>query len=222
MIESRQPSFPIGRVLGRIKATTRPWKETALTQVSQSGQPFRLLIGCLLSLRTKDETTHPAAERLFALADGPEEMLRLTVPRIERAIYPVGFYRTKAKNILGICRRLTREHDGKVPGDLDALLALPGVGRKTANLVLGLGFNIAAICVDTHVNRIPNRWGYIKTSNPGETEIALRKKLPKRFWISINELLVLFGQRICRPVSPHCSRCPVPEFCARVGVGKSR
>ena len=214
--------FPITKVLRKIEKTAEAWKETALTQVGNSGQPFRLLIGCVLSLRTKDETTHPAIGRLFRLADTPAKMVRLRPERIERAIYPVGFYRTKARNIPAICRILLDKHGGRVPDSLEALLELPGVGRKTANLVLGFGFAIPAICVDTHVHRITNRWGFVNTRNPHETELALEKILPKKFWIPINELLVLYGQRICKPISPFCSLCPVEGFCPRVGVGRSR
>jgi endonuclease III len=181
-----------------------------------------VLIACLLSLRTKDETTGPAAARLFALADTPEAMLRLTPKRIERAIFPVGFYRTKARVILGVCRDLLARFGGRVPDEIDALLTLKGVGRKTANLVVTQGFNKPGICVDIHVHRISNRLGYVRTRNPEETESALRQSLPKRYWIGYNDLLVSFGQNICQPVSPKCSECPVRAPCARVGVTRSR
>ena len=184
--------------------------------------PFRVLIACLLSLRTKDETTGPAAARLFALADTPEAMLRLPAKRIERAIFPVGFYRTKARVVLGVCRDLLERFGGQVPDDIDRLLTLKGVGRKTANLVVTQGFNKPGICVDIHVHRISNRLGYVKTKNPTETETALRKQLPRRYWIGYNDLLVSFGQNICHPVSPRCSACPVRPRCARVGVTRSR
>ena len=184
--------------------------------------PFRVLIACLLSLRTKDETTGPAAARLFALADTPEAMLRLPAKRIERAIFPVGFYRTKARVLLGVCRDLLERFGGQVPDDIDRLLTLKGVGRKTANLVVTQGFNKPGICVDIHVHRISNRLGYVKTKNPTETETALRKQLPRRYWIGYNDLLVSFGQNICHPVSPRCSACPVRPRCARVGVTRSR
>ena len=180
--------------------------------------PFRVLIACLLSLRTKDETTGPAAARLFALADTPEAMRRLPAKRIERAIFPVGFYRTKARVLLGVCRDLLERFGGQVPDDIDRLLTLKGVGRKTANLVVTQGFNKPGICVDIHVHRISNRLGYVKTKNPTETETALRKRLPRRYWIGYNDLLVSFGQNICHPVSPRCSECPVRPRCARVGV----
>jgi endonuclease III len=184
--------------------------------------PFHVLIACLLSLRTKDETTGPAAARLFALADTPEAMLRLTPSQIERAIFPVGFYRTKARVILGVCRDLLARFDGRVPDEIDALLTLKGVGRKTANLVVTQGFGKPGICVDIHVHRISNRLGYVKTRNPNETETALRAQLPRRYWIGYNDLLVSFGQNICQPVSPKCSECPVRARCPRVGVTRSR
>ncbi|MBI4161024.1 MAG: endonuclease III [Acidobacteria bacterium] len=214
--------FPISTVLAILKRESLAWRETALTQVGQSGKPFRLLIGCLLSQRTKDETTYPATERLFRLAGTPQEMLRLSRERITRAIYPVGFYRTKARYIRGICETLIREHGAKVPADLDSLLRLPGVGRKTANLVLGIGFGIPAICVDTHVHRITNRWGYVRTRSTAETETALRTKLPRRHWIPLNDLLVLFGQHVCNPVSPRCNDCRIARYCPRVGVRHHR
>lgn len=181
-----------------------------------------MLIACLLSLRTQDTTTGPAAARLFALADTPEAMLRLSARRIERAIYPVGFYRTKARVIRGLCRDLLERFDGRVPDDIDALLTLKGVGRKTANLVVTLGFDKPGICVDTHVHRISNRLGYVRTRTPDETEMALRGKLPRRYWIGYNDLLVTFGQNVCAPVSPKCSGCPVAGLCPRVGVRTSR
>jgi endonuclease III len=184
--------------------------------------PFRVLIACLLSLRTKDETTGPAAVRLFALADRPETMRRLPAKQIERAIFPVGFYRTKARVVLGVCRDLLERFGGQVPDDIDRLLTLKGVGRKTANLVVTQGFNKPGICVDIHVHRISNRLGYVKTKNPTETETALRKQLPRRYWIGYNDLFVSFGQNICHPVSPRCSECPVRPRCARVGVTRSR
>lgn len=184
--------------------------------------PFLVLISCILSLRTKDETTLPAAERLFQLADTPRRMRELTPRQIEEAVYPVGFYRTKARTILGICQDLVDKFDGKVPADLDTLLTFKGVGRKTANLVLTEGFGIPGVCVDTHVHRISNRMGYVKTANPYETEMALRKKLPLRYWLDYNAVLVAWGQNICRPLSPLCSRCGIRSYCARRGVKISR
>jgi len=182
-----------------------------------TGDPFRVLIACILSLRTQDTTTGPAAQRLFALADTPKDLLTLSPRVIERAIYPVGFYRTKARVVLGIARDLLEHFGGRVPDDIDALLTLNGVGRKTANLVVTMGYNKPGICVDTHVHRISNRLGYVRTRSPEQTEMALRAKLPRRFWIDYNDLLVGFGQNVCTPISPHCSRCPVRALCRRVG-----
>ena len=184
--------------------------------------PFRTLVGCILSLRTRDETTYPAAERLFRLAETPGAMAGLPIARIARAIYPVGFYRTKARAIRALCRILVERHGGDVPSDFEQLLELPGVGRKTANLVVTLAFGKDGICVDTHVHRISNRLGFVRTPTPERTEWALRAKLPERHWIELNDLLVAFGQNICQPLSPRCSVCPVAAHCHRVGVGRSR
>jgi endonuclease-3 len=181
-----------------------------------------VLIACILSLRTQDTTTGPAAARLFALADTPERMLGLTPRRIERAIYPVGFYRTKARVVRDISRDLLARFGGRVPDDIDALLTLKGVGRKTANLVVTMGYGKPGICVDTHVHRISNRLGYVRTRTPEETEMALRAKLPRRYWIGYNDLLVGFGQNVCTPLSPRCSSCPVHAWCRRIGVTSSR
>jgi endonuclease-3 len=181
-----------------------------------------VLVACILSLRTLDTTTGPAAARLFAVADTPPAMLRLPARRIARLVYPVGFYRTKARVILGLCRDLLARFGGRVPDDIDALLTLKGVGRKTANLVVTMGFGKPGICVDTHVHRISNRLGYVRTRHPEETEMALRARLPRRFWIGYNDLLVAFGQNVCTPLSPRCSACPVKALCRRVGVTSSR
>lgn len=184
--------------------------------------PFRILIGTLLSLRTKDETTGPAADRLFEAADTPGGMLDLDRELIEKLIYPVGFYRNKAKTIHSVCRVLIDRYGGEVPDDLDELLSIKGVGRKTANLVITMGFDKPGICVDTHVHRICNRFGYLETDVPDETEMVLREKLPQDLWIEINDLLVTWGQNICKPISPYCSKCVVNGICERVGVTKSR
>jgi endonuclease-3 len=188
----------------------------------ESRDPFRILTACVLSLRTKDRTTAEASRRLFALASDPLSMLRLPLRVIERAIYPVGFYRTKAKQIRKICRRLLDVYSGRVPDSIEELLTLTGVGRKTANLVVTVGYGKPGICVDIHVHRISNRWGYVRTETPEQTEQALRRKLPARYWITFNDLLVPFGQNICQPVSPWCSRCKLEKYCDRVGVTKSR
>jgi endonuclease-3 len=189
---------------------------------AHGADPFRVLIGCLLSLRTKDEDSFPAAERLFAKADAPAAMLKVPLRTIERAIYPVGFYRRKAEQVHAICRTLIDRYGGDVPGEIDELLTLPGVGRKTANLVVTRGFGRPGICVDTHVHRITNRLGWVKTGSPNETETVLRAFLPRRHWIPINELLVRHGQEVCRPISPRCSVCTLRPDCPQRGVGRSR
>ena len=199
------------------------WQTPIVTLMAETyASPFRVLISCVLSLRTQDATTAKASRRLFAVADGPREMLRLTAQRIEKLIFPVGFYKTKAKNILEICRTLMDVHGGEVPDEIDELLKLKGVGRKTANLVVTLGYNKPGICVDTHVHRISNRWGYVRTKTPEKTESALRVKLPKQYWIEYNDLLVSFGQHLCRPISPMCSRCPVSRYCDQLNVDLRR
>lgn len=199
------------------------WNTPIVTLMAETYRsPFRVLISCILSLRTQDATTAKASHRLFAAADSPGAMLKLTAKRIERLIYPVGFYKTKAKNIRDICATIIDRYQGKVPDDIDELLKLKGVGRKTANLVVTLGYQKPGICVDTHVHRISNRWGYVKTKTPEKTEFALRDKLPKPYWIEYNDLLVSFGQHLCRPISPLCSQCPVEKYCRRVGVTLTR
>ena len=199
------------------------WETPIVTLMAETYEsPFRVLISCILSLRTQDATTAKAAHRLFAVADSPQALLKLSAKKIETLIFPVGFYKTKAKNILDICKTLVQNHGGKVPDDIDELLKLKGVGRKTANLVVTLGYQKPGICVDTHVHRISNRWGYVKTATPEKTEFALRAKLPKQYWIEYNDLLVSFGQHLCRPISPLCSQCPVAKYCDRIGVTISR
>jgi endonuclease-3 len=199
------------------------WQEPVVGVVArETHDPFRVLIACVLSLRTRDQTTTDASRRLFALADTPRAMLKISEARIRTAIYPVGFYRVKARQIRAISRELIDRYRGRVPDEIDALLTLPGVGRKTANLVVTVGYGKPGICVDIHVHRISNRWGYIRTATPAESEQALRRKLPKRYWIIYNDLLVPFGQNVCQPVSPFCSRCPVRQYCDRVGVTRSR
>jgi endonuclease-3 len=184
--------------------------------------PFVILISTLLSLRTKDEVTAVATERLLALASTPQEMLQLPLEKIAKTIYPVGFYRVKARTIHHVCRELIERFGAKVPDDLDELLSIKGVGRKTANLVVSLSYGKEGICVDTHVHRISNRLGYVKTKTPEETEFALRAKLPRKHWIIYNTIMVAFGRQTCKPVSPLCSRCPVYQYCDRIGVTISR
>ena len=195
----------------------------AVTKEAKSKRdPFRVLISCIISLRTKDEVTWRASARLFARADAPHKMLALRPAAIARLIYPAGFYRNKARQIAGISRTLIERYQGRVPDDIDELLLLKGVGRKTANLVVTMAYHKPGICVDTHVHRISNRLGWVRTTTPDKTEFALRDILPRRYWIDLNDQLVIFGQNICQPVSPWCSRCPLQGECPKVGVVRRR
>lgn len=199
------------------------WRKPAVTVVAESERsPYKVLVSCIISLRTKDEVTAQASARLFERADTPETMQHLPVEVIARLVYPAGFYRNKAEQILEISKRLVADYGGRVPDEIDQLLSFKGVGRKTANLVLTLGFGKPGICVDTHVHRICNRWGYVTTKTPEETEMTLRRILPREYWIEINDLLVAFGQNHCLPVSPYCSTCRLAMLCPRIGVKKSR
>jgi endonuclease III len=188
----------------------------------ENSDPFRVLVATMISLRTKDAVTRLASDRLLAIAETPAKLAGIPESRIARLIYPAGFYRTKARSLRQAARILVAEHGGSVPRTMEELLALPGVGRKTANLVLNLGYGLPGICVDTHVHRVSNRTGWVKTRDPAGTEKALMEILPRRYWIGINELLVRFGQAVCTPISPHCSTCPITAWCARVGVMRSR
>ncbi|MCM8796630.1 MAG: endonuclease III [Candidatus Omnitrophica bacterium] len=194
----------------------------SVTRISFRRDPYLVLVSSILSLRTKDKVTIEASQKLFSLADNPYAMVELSPGQIKRVIYPVGFYRNKAKVILGVSRRIISEFKGKVPRTLSGLLALKGVGRKTANLVLGMGYHIPAICVDTHVHRISNRLGWVHTRTPEETEEALKKIIPPVKWIELNTIMVSFGQNICLPVSPFCSRCTVNNLCKKSGVRRFR
>ncbi len=195
---------------------------SALRAISNTRDPYLTLISCLLSLRTKDEVTAGASKRLFALAKTPVDMLQLKKGDIERAIYPVGFYRRKSEQILAISHTLVANYDSKVPAELEELLKLKGVGRKTANIVITMAYNKPGIAVDTHVHRISNRLGLVATRDPYQTELALQKALAKQHWKVLNELLVLHGQTICTPISPKCSICPISEYCEQIGVTRFR
>jgi len=184
--------------------------------------PFHILVSTMISLRTKDEVTSVASQRLLSRAPTVQALTRLGCKQIAELIYPAGFYNTKAQNLKTMAEVLVTRYDGRVPEAMEQLLELPGVGRKTANLVRNLGYGLDGICVDTHVHRISNRLGWIQTKNPEQTESALEKVLPRRYWIPINELLVRFGQSVCTPVSPFCSRCPVGQHCPRIGVERNR
>jgi endonuclease-3 len=214
-----QDIHPVIKIL---RQEVQQWKTPAVTVVAGERNPFHVLVSCILSLRTRDETTGAAFARLKQRADTPQGILKIPEEELAQIIYPVGFYNTKAKTLHEICRRLLDEYDGKVPCSMDELLTFKGVGRKTANLVITLGHRKPGICVDTHVHRICNRWGYVQTKTPDSTEFALREKLPQKYWIELNDLLVTFGQNLCLPISPKCSQCNLLKYCERVGVTRSR
>jgi endonuclease-3 len=213
----------IHQVVEILRQEIKRWRPALVDDMAiEDRDPYKILNATILSLRTKDTITERIVPKLFALADNPADMVKHSVQEIADIIYQVGFYRTKARNILTIAQILLDKYDGQVPDDLEKLLKLPGVGRKTANLVLTAGFNKQGICVDVHVHRISNRWGYVQTKDPDQTEFALRKKLPVDYWMEYNKLLVTYGQNLCTSVSPWCSKCKLTEFCDRISVGKSR
>jgi endonuclease-3 len=230
--EPRTEWFPLGRRaatarFGRIVPLVRKAvygrEAPSVTRIARrTRSPFKVLVSTVISARTKDEVTGEAARRLFAAAATPKRMAALSERRIASLIYPAGFYRTKARAIRALAAKVAREPGARVPRTMEGLLALPGVGRKTANLVLTLGFGLPGICVDTHVHRVVNRLGVVATRNPAETESALRATLPRTHWLEINDLLVTFGKTVCAPLSPRCSICPIRRSCARVGVVRSR
>ena len=232
MMEPRAEWLPRGTKGAReflrrvVPVVRRAVRGEALPSVSEvarrSRSPFQVLISTVISARTKDEVTGQAARRLFAVAATPRALSALSEKRISALIYPAGFYRTKGRAIRALSRKIVRSHGGRVPDTMEGLLSLPGVGRKTANLVLTLGFALPGICVDTHVHRVANRFGIVRTKRPVETEACLRATLPKGHWLEINDLLVTFGKTLCAPVSPRCSICPVARSCARAGVARSR
>jgi len=219
----KTPKFPIDRVTKILREETAHMQVPIVTEYARNQRnPFQVLVSTILSLRTKDACTAEASRRLFERAQTPQELLELDVETIVGLIYPVGFYKTKAQTLHDVCQTLIERFGGQVPNTLDELLSLKGVGRKTANLVLTQGYGLPGICVDTHVHRITNRWGYVHTKSPEETEMVLRQILPPRYWIEINDWLVAYGQNLCKPVSPWCSRCRLRPDCQQIGVERSR
>ena len=205
----------IDEIVSTLKEAKQPQSEF-VKLMDSFNNPYLVLIACILSLRTNDRTTYPATLRMLELAKTPKAMKNVNVEDLVKAIYPVGFYANKAKQIIELSRQIDEELDGKVPDTIEELVKFNGVGRKTANLVLSQGFNKPAICVDVHVHRIFNRLGYVCTKNPEETEFALREKLPQKYWIDINTLLVTHGQNVCKPTKPKCSECPIADYCAKI------
>ena len=215
-------SREIGRMIRAMGKAVGKSLPTVSRIAREKRDPFKILMSTVLSLRTKDQVTMEASKRLFAIADTPQDLSTTPVRTIEKAIYPVGFYKTKARSIKRIAAQIEKDYSGIVPDSIDELLKFKGVGRKTANLVVTLGYGKDGICVDTHVHRVSNRLGLVKTRTPEHTEFALMDVLPKKFWIGYNELLVSFGQKVCRPISPLCSTCPLEKKCPKIGVGKHR
>lgn len=202
-----------------VKDAINQWPVPVLSFLAEQGSdPFKILIACILSLRTRDQTTADASNRLFAISSDPYSMSEMDLKKIEKAIFPVGFFRIKAKQIRAMSQKICKDFNGKTPDFIEGLLSLPGVGRKTANLVVTLAYKKPGICVDTHVHRICNRWGYVFTKVADVTEHALRERLPRRWWIPLNGLLVPFGQNVCTPLSPWCSACGLSELCPKIGV----
>ncbi len=214
--------FPIDRVLTKVKKVVRNFRTPSVTVISKKNDPFAVLVSCIISLRTRDEVTESASIRLFKLAKSPDQLIKLSNKKIEKAIYPAAFFRNKAQSLKELCKVLVDNYGGQVPDKLEELLKLKGVGRKTANLTMILGYNKPGICVDIHVHRISNRWGYVETKTPDETESKLREKLPRKHWKVYNDLLVSFGQNICKPVSPFCGSCDIADLCPKIGVTTKR
>ncbi len=197
-------------------------ERTTLNRMRKRPNAFRILISCLLSLRTQDKNTAKASKRLFAVADTPQKILKLPDKKLEKLIYSSGHYKKKARTLKHVSKILLEKYKGKVPNKKEELLKIKGIGPKTANIVLAFAFGKAVLPIDTHCHRIPNRLGWVKTKTPEQTEKELEKILPKKYWRECNGVFVLFGQTICQPISPHCSKCPVREYCPRIGVTRSR
>lgn len=213
----------IREVFKRLEEEMKTWETPLVDAMAATGDdPFRILIATILSLRTRDTVTSVVSRQLFERADTPQAILALPRETLREIIRPVGFYNNKTDTIRKICQQLLDQYGAQVPDELEELLKLPGVGRKTANLVVIAGYNKPGICVDTHVHRISNRFGYVKTKNADKTEMALRKILPPDLWMDINRLLVSLGQNICHPTSPKCSICAIHDLCPRLGVTRSR
>ena len=212
----------ISNVIELMKKELKNFRRTNLNREAPKYTPYQTLISCLLSLRSQDETTEKVSAKLFEVAKTPEAIVKLPLKRLEKLVYSSGYYKNKAKVIKGVSKKILEKHKGKVPQTEQQLLALHGVGRKTANIVLCLSFNKEVIPIDTHCHRIPNRLGWVQTKNPDQTEIELMKIIPKRYWKDFNEIFVLYGKNICLPISPWCSKCPVSNYCKRINLVRSR
>jgi endonuclease III len=222
--EGAKEPFDIVKVIRRVRAAVRPFKKAAMFELAEAGydSPFEQLIACIISIRTFDEVSLPTAKRLFEVAPTPEAIARLPVEQIDQLIRPATFHQPKAKTIRDIARRVVNDYGGALPCDADVLMSFRGVGPKCAHLALGIACGHRVISVDVHVQRVTNRWGYVRTSTPQHTMLALQEKLPKRYWVEINRLLVPFGKHVCTGTLPKCSTCPVLSMCRQVGVTKHR
>ena len=209
MTSEKEISF----VIKALKSRRNDFITPALTEIAEERDPFKVLVSCILSLRTRDETTARVSKELYAIADTPKKISSLPLPKLAKTIKSVNYYKTKAKAIKGICKKLLDEFGGKVPSDLDTLMTFKGVGRKTANIVVVYGFNKHGIPVDVHVHKVANRLGWVNTKTPEKTELELRKMLPKKYWIDLNDLFVQFGQNICLSRGPKCQSCPISKYC---------
>ncbi len=216
---SKKAGFDIDAVIPILKEHFHTVKAPVVDFIqAQTKDPFKVLVATILSARTKDETTTKAVTVLFKFIDTYKDLDKYTAAEIDKAIYQVGFHNEKAKHLKLLPEILENKFNGRVPSEIDDLLLLPGVGRKTANLVRAIAFELPAICVDVHVHRISNRWGYVKTKTPFDTEMALRKILPEKYWIMFNSYVVAFGQNLCYPRKPRCAECPIYKYCARIGL----
>lgn len=214
----------IDKIIKLLKKEIKQFENPIATEIGErTKDPFLVLISCILSLRTKDTTTGPASKRLFALADNPKDMLKLSKKQIEKAIFPVGFYPTKAKWINRVCRILIEKYSGKVPDNMGELTELPGIGRKCAGIAMAYGFNkTVSIPIDSHCHQIANRLGWARTKTPEKTEQELMRTIPRKYWRGLNNLLVAHGQNVCVPISPFCSKCCISKYCPRIGIARSR
>lgn len=212
--------FDIAEVMRKVRAAVRPYPKAALFELADEGfrSPFEQLVACIISTRTRDEVTLPTARRLFAVARTPAEMSRLAPAAIDELILPCRFHEAKAHQIREIARRIVAEYDGSLPCDEETFRSFHGVGPKCAHLALGIACNQPFISVDIHVHRVTNRWGYVTATSPERTMLELEARLPKRYWVDINRLLVPFGKHICTGERPHCSTCPVLDMCRQIGV----
>lgn len=221
-MEKRMKAKKVSEVIRILTRHFNYRKRTILNRMRKKPDAFKILISCLLSLRTRDKNTEIASKRLFAVADTPQKIVNLPIKRLEKLIFSSGHYKKKARTLKHVSKALIKRFNSKIPETKEELLSIKGIGPKTANIVLGFAFRKLVLPIDTHCHRIPNRLGWVKTKSPEQTEHALKEILPKKYWKEFNGIFVLFGKTICQPISPWCSKCPIAEYCRRIGVKKSR